>query len=58
MVSDTQCVLNCFRNHAAAPAGIPAQQIGEVALWLAALLTAITGWDYLRAGLRHLGAAP
>ncbi len=30
---------------------------GEVALWAAALLTLITGWDYTRAGLRHINAA-
>jgi cardiolipin synthase len=29
------------------------QLIGEVMLWTAALLTLITGWDYLTAGLRH-----
>lgn len=28
--------------------------MGRGALWLAALLTAITGWDYLRVGLRHI----
>jgi cardiolipin synthase len=39
---------------AAAPARIPVQQVGEAALWLAALLTVITGWDYLRVGLRHM----
>ncbi|MHC8508821.1 MAG: CDP-diacylglycerol--glycerol-3-phosphate 3-phosphatidyltransferase [Rhodospirillales bacterium] len=30
------------------------QQIGVIGLWLAALLTLITGYDYLRAGLRHI----
>ena len=29
-------------------------QIGLVLLWLSALLTLYTGWDYLRAGLSHL----
>ncbi|ASG19872.1 CDP-diacylglycerol--glycerol-3-phosphate 3-phosphatidyltransferase [Nitrospirillum viridazoti] len=28
--------------------------IGEIGLWAAAVLTLITGWDYLRAGLRHM----
>lgn len=28
--------------------------IGLVALWSAAVLTAITGWDYLRVGLKHM----
>src|ERR1700691_3946663 len=29
-------------------------RIGIVLLWLSALLTLYTGWDYLQAGLRHL----
>lgn len=33
---------------------IPAQMIGEVGLWLAALLTLITGYDYLKAGVVHM----
>lgn len=37
---------------AAAP--VPAQLIGEVGLWAAAILTIVTGYDYLRAGLRHM----
>jgi cardiolipin synthase len=28
--------------------------IGETLLWLAAILTLITGYDYLRAGLSHI----
>jgi cardiolipin synthase (CMP-forming) len=28
--------------------------VGTVSLWSAAVLTAITGWDYLRAGIRHM----
>ena len=28
--------------------------IGLVLLWLSALVTLYTGWDYLRAGLRHI----
>jgi cardiolipin synthase len=32
---------------------LPVATIGEVLLWIAAILTLITGWDYLRAGLRH-----
>ncbi len=32
-------------------------QIGEIGLWLAALLTLVTGYDYLRAGFRHIEAA-
>ncbi len=30
--------------------------LGAIMLWLAALLTLITGWDYLTVGLRHVGA--
>lgn len=29
-------------------------QVGLVSLWAAAILTLITGWDYLRIGLRHM----
>jgi len=32
---------------------LPVATIGEVMLWIAAVLTLITGWDYLKAGLRH-----
>lgn len=28
--------------------------VGLVALWLAAALTLVTGWDYLRVGLKHM----
>jgi len=31
--------------------------IGEVLLWIAALLTILTGYDYLRAGLVHMDGA-
>lgn len=34
--------------------GFPATAIGGLLLWLAALLTLVTGWDYLMAGLRHV----
>lgn len=34
-----------------------ARDIGIVMLWVAALLTLYTGWDYMRAGIRHLIAA-
>ncbi len=29
-------------------------EIGIALLWLSALLTLYTGWDYFRAGVRHL----
>ena len=38
----------------AGPAWLPAIWIGAWALWIAAALTLVTGWDYLRAGLRHM----
>lgn len=34
--------------------GLPALEIGIVALWIAAILTLYTGYDYLRAGLKHM----
>ncbi len=30
------------------------KMVGLVSLWMAAVLTLITGWDYLRAGLKHM----
>jgi cardiolipin synthase (CMP-forming) len=33
---------------------LPVVAIGETLLWLAALLTMVTGYDYLRAGLSHI----
>jgi cardiolipin synthase len=37
---------------------LPMAWIGGTLLWLAALLTLITGWDYLNAGLRHVTPSP
>lgn len=41
---------------------LPVSTIGEAMLWVAAGLTLLTGWDYLKAGLRHAvapsGAVP
>jgi cardiolipin synthase len=38
--------------------GLPEQlwirQVGLTALWAAAAITLLTGWDYLRVGLRHM----
>jgi cardiolipin synthase (CMP-forming) len=43
----------------AGPADLPILLIGELMLWVAAALTIITGYDYLRAGLIHIsGEAP
>ncbi|HZD24894.1 MAG TPA: CDP-diacylglycerol--glycerol-3-phosphate 3-phosphatidyltransferase, partial [Alphaproteobacteria bacterium] len=33
---------------------IPVLEIGDAGLWLAAILTLYTGYDYLRVGLRHM----
>lgn len=38
----------------AGPKVLPVREIGEVLLWVAAFLTLVTGWDYLRSGLKHL----
>ncbi|MCW3476009.1 CDP-diacylglycerol--glycerol-3-phosphate 3-phosphatidyltransferase [Limobrevibacterium gyesilva] len=37
---------------------LPVAGIGEAMLWGAALLTLVTGWDYLTVGLRHAAAPP
>lgn len=37
---------------------LPVVAIGETLLWLAALLTLVTGYDYLRAGLSHIVRPP
>lgn len=36
------------------PAHLWIKQVGLVTLWGAAALTLITGWDYLRVGLKHM----
>lgn len=36
---------------------LPVSLIGEALLWTAAVLTIMTGWDYLRTGLHHAVAA-
>lgn len=40
----------------AGPAFLPTTEAGEVCLWMAALLTLWTGYDYLRSGLLHANA--
>lgn len=37
---------------------LPVTFIGEAGLWIAAVLTLITGYDYLAMGLRHIDAEP
>ena len=34
---------------------LPVGLIGSVMLWVAAILTLVTGWDYLATGFRHVG---
>ncbi len=36
------------------PDWLPVVWIGWWGLWIAAILTLVTGWDYLQAGLRHM----
>ncbi len=36
------------------PLTLPVQEVGEGLLWVAAVLTLVTGWDYLRSGLKYL----
>ncbi len=38
----------------AGPGFVPVTAIGETLLWIAAILTLVTGYDYLQAGLRHM----
>lgn len=42
----------------AGPSFLPVTFFGETLLWIAAALTLITGYDYLRAGLPHMTAEP
>jgi cardiolipin synthase (CMP-forming) len=39
----------------AGPAALHVRTVGELLLWLAAGLTLITGYDYWRAGMSHIG---
>jgi cardiolipin synthase len=41
----------------AGPTFLPVVRIGEMLLWVAALLTLLTGYDYLRLGLAHMTRA-
>jgi cardiolipin synthase len=38
------------------PAFLHIRLVGEIGLWIAAVLTLYTGWDYLQTGLRHMAA--
>jgi cardiolipin synthase len=39
----------------AGPETVPVRTFGEALLWIAAVLTIVTGYDYLRAGMTHIG---
>jgi len=41
----------------AGPDWLPVRLIGDAGLWVAAVLTLVTGYDYLHAGLGHIGRA-
>jgi cardiolipin synthase len=38
----------------AGPKAIPVSLIGEIGLWIAGVLTAVTGYDYMARGLKHM----
>ena len=38
----------------AVPHQLWVHQVGLASLWAAAALTLVTGWDYLRVGLKHM----
>lgn len=42
----------------AAPAALMLPTVGAVGLWLAGILTLVTGWDYMRAGWSHMQGPP
>jgi len=43
--------------HPAVPEAFPVRLIGEAGLWVAAVITLVTGFDYLHTGLRHMGGS-
>jgi cardiolipin synthase len=42
----------------AGPAALHLRLAGEAALWVALVLTLVTGWDYMKRGLEHMTAQP
>ncbi len=52
MVALGALILHGFSAHAM-PA-LPAYTVGMICLWAAAILTLVTGYDYLRVGLKHM----
>lgn len=50
------CALGFLIVAPASPEIFPSQVIGLILIWIAAVLTLVTGFDYLTAGLRHMTA--
>lgn len=46
--------IGCLLLGAGAPIGLHAELLGQGLLWLAALLTLVTGYAYVRIGLKHM----
>jgi len=42
----------------ASPSWINAKMIGEFGIWIAAAITLITGYDYMKAGMRYMAGSP
>src|SRR3546814_11690822 len=40
------------------PDGFHIRLVGEIGIWVAAVLTLYTGWDYLQSGLRYMAGHP
>ncbi len=38
----------------AGPDWLHVTMIGDILLWVAAILTVVTGYDYLRVGIKHM----
>jgi CDP-diacylglycerol---glycerol-3-phosphate 3-phosphatidyltransferase len=38
----------------AGPAALPMDRIGDTGIWVAAIMTLVTGYDYLARGLKHM----
>lgn len=46
--------IGCLIAGKGGPAFLHADLLGWWGMWVAAILTLVTGWDYLRAGVRHM----
>jgi len=47
--------IGCLLLGAGAPYWLPAELLGRLLLWIAALLTLVTGYAYLKLGIKHMG---